>query len=196
MKTSFHSVVSAAILAAVLPLAAHATTYETASFVDESVSQGDYSIDSGTFLGATFKVASSETLTSVGGNFTAYSDGSLFAAVLNGSGNVVAETTFTPLGGDQAVALAAALTAGNYSVVFGSGLYGATGTSGLVSGQNVEGNPAIVSYAGSLTGPATAFSDNSLRVTMVTAPVPEPGALVLCATGIAFLFIASRRRAA
>jgi hypothetical protein len=195
MTTSFRAAALAASLAAALPLAAHATSYETASFVDEATAGGDYFIDSTRFLGATFNVAANESLTSVGGNFTAFGDGgTLFAAVLSSSGDMLAETTFTPLGGDQSVTLSAALAAGSYTVVFGSGLFGATGSSGLVASQSPIGTPSFVQYGGVLAN-AQAFTDDTLRVTMVTSPVPEPAPVLLAGIGVLFLAVAGRRRA-
>jgi len=197
MKNSIRLVALAAAVSAItatLPLAAQAGSYQTASFVDESVSAGDYFIDSSRFLGATFKVASSEKVSMVGGNFTQYGDGgTLFAAIVAGNGKVLAETLFTPTGGEQSVALDAMLAAGSYSVVFGSGLYGATGSSGLVSGQNAIGTPSFVQYGGTLSG-ATAFTGDTLRVTMLTSAVPEPSTALLWAAGMLSLGLLTRRR--
>jgi hypothetical protein len=195
MTISIRSAVLAAALAIALPLVAHATSYETASFVDESVAGGDYFIDNTNFLGASFSVLSNESLNSVGGNFTAFGDGgTLFAAVLSSTGSVVAETTFTPIGGDQSVALNGALDAGTYTVVFGSGLFGATGSSGLVAAQTAIGTPSFVQLGGTLSN-AQAFTGDTLRVTMVTSPVPEPEPMLLLGAGALFLAFAAKRRA-
>lgn len=198
MKTSIRFAALAAAFAVALPLAANAASYETATFVDESVAAGDYAIDNTRFLGAAFAVGSGESLTSVGGNFTLYGDGgSLFAAVLDSKGTVLFETTFVPTGGDQSVALTGALSSGHYTVVFGSGLYGADGYSGLVGSQGAVGAPSFVQYAGTLSG-ASVFTDDALRVTMETASistVPESGTALLFASGTALLGFAARRRA-
>jgi len=192
------------LLAAALPLAAHADTFESASFVDESVSGGDYFIDSTRYLGAVFTVTHTETLTAIGGNFTMYGDGgSIFGAIVPVVGGALpgdvastalAETLFTPAGGDQSAAIGGVLKPGTYAVIFGSGLFGATGASGLVSGQSALGSPSFVQYGGAGALTASAFGDDTLRVTVSATTVPEPAANLMAALGLLTLGLVARRR--
>jgi hypothetical protein len=194
------------VLAAALPLAAHAgaSVYESASFVDESVSGGDFYIDSSRYLGAVFTVTATESLTAIGGNFTLYGDGnSIFGAIVPVVGGAlpgdvastaVAETLFTPAGGEQSAAISGVLTPGTYAVVFGSGLFGATGSSGLVSGQAALGAPSFVQYGGDGSLTASAFGDDTLRMTVSATTVPEPASALMIAFGLFALGMSSRLR--
>ena len=205
-----HAILRIATLSAataLLPLAAHAVTpfFESASFVDESVANGDYPIYDTRYLGAVFTVNSAEQVNAIGGNFTAYGDGnSIFGAIVpvGGSGmpgdvatTAVAWALFTPTGGDQTVALNNTLQPGKYALVFGSGLFGATGYSGLVAAQTAIGAPTFVDYPDGTT--ASAFGDDTLRLTVyaTAAAVPEPSMLVLwCAGSLGLLALRSRAR--
>jgi len=206
MQALFRNAVAVAALA--LVSAAHADTpfYQSASFVDESVAGGDFFIDNTRYLGAIFTVSQAETVSAIGGNFTANGDGNaIFGAIVklapgaalpaNVASNAVAETTFTPTGGDQSVALNTVLQPGQYAVVFGSGLFGATGSSGLVSGQTAIGTPSFVQYNGSPLA-AGQFTDDTLRVTVnAVSAVPEPTSALLFAMGAVALGLMRRRRA-
>ncbi|CAM3641562.1 PEP-CTERM sorting domain-containing protein [Roseateles saccharophilus] len=199
---------AAAAAALTLAAGAHAVVaapfYESASFVDESVANGDYYIDATRFLGAGFTVSQAEAVSAIGGNFTQYGDGNnIFGAIvkLDGNGglqgqlsaNVVAEAVFTPTGGDQSVALNTVLQPGQYAVVFGSGLFGTTGSSGLVAGQAAIGSPSFLQYDGS---GVSAFTGDTLRVTVnAVSAVPEPASALLFATGAMALGLLRRRRA-
>jgi hypothetical protein len=196
-----------AVTLACAPLAgtAHAATpvYESASFVDESVSNGDYYVDDSRFLGAVFSIGVGEQLSAIGGNFTQYSDGSLFGAIVplapgaalpgDVASTAVAHTVFTPNGGDQTVSISGLLAPGTYALIFGAGLFGATGSSGLVSGQTALGTPSFVQVDGS---GASAFTDDTLRFVVLATPVPEPATAALWAAGALLLGLASRRRSA
>lgn len=197
-----------AVATLALASAAHADTpfYQSASFVDESVSGGDFLIDSTRYLGAIFTVSQAEAVSAIGGNFTLNGDGNpIFGAIVklapgaalpaDVAANAVAETTFTPAGGDQSVALNTVLQPGQYAVVFGSGLFGTHGYSGLVSGQAAIGTPSFVQYNGSPLA-AGAFTDDTLRVTVnAVSAVPEPASVLLFATGAIALGLLRRRRA-
>lgn len=199
---------AAATAALTLVASAHAVVaapfYQSASFVDESVANGDYYLDNTRFLGATFTVTQAEAVSAIGGNFTQYGDGNnIFGAIvkLDGSGglqgqlsaNVVAEALFTPTGGDQSVALNTVLQPGQYAVVFGSGLFGANGSSGLVGSQTAIGSPSFLQYDGSSV---STFTDDTLRVTVnAVSAVPEPTSALLFATGALALGLLRRRQA-
>lgn len=206
MQILFRTAVAAATLA--LAAGAHADTpfFQSASFVDEATSQGDFSVYDGKFLGAVFTVTQAEAVSAIGGNFTQYSDGDIFGAIVRlapgaslpgelTAANTVAHAVFTPStgGGDQSVSLSTVLQPGRYAVVFGAGLFGTTGYSGLVSGQGALGVPSFVAYDG---GTASAFTDDTLRVTVnAVAAVPEPATALLWAAGAIALGLVRRRRA-
>jgi len=197
-----------AVAALALASAAHADTpfFQSAGFVDESVSNGDFYIDNTRYLGAVFTVSQAEAVSAIGGNFTINGDGgAIFGAIVKLSsgntlpadvaGNAVAEAVFTPTGGDQSVALNTVLQPGQYAVVFGAGLFGTTGASGLVSGQTAVGTPSLVQYAGSPLA-ASQFTDDTLRVTVnAVSAVPEPASALLLVTGGIALGLLRRRRA-
>ncbi len=175
-------------------------------------STGSYSIyGDGTnagsnFIGATFALSNTATIADVGATFDGYASGDpIFAAIVSVpslagvpafapsalAGNALAETTFTPSAGDVSVALPVTLAAGTYAVVFGSGLFGATGTVGLADGNTTIGTPNIFA---SLTD--SSFSsygyDTGIRIYV---DAPEPTTLALFCFAVAALGF-TRRRAA
>jgi hypothetical protein len=164
----------------------------------------DYLFDNSNFLAVAFNLNQAENITDVGGYFSQYSDGNpvfvvITTSLTNWSNNSVAQTLFTPIAdgvSDTTVPLATTLSAGSYYVVVGSGAFGASGSGGLVSGQNPVGN---ASFFQSFDAGSTwvALSDNSMRVFVdgTAAAVPVPAAMPLLASGLAFFAAAARRRA-
>lgn len=114
------------------------------------------------FLGSRFSVGQTVHVTSVGGHLSGFSFGNqmIFAAILSlagptalpignpfDSGELVAFTTFDPgrPGGDVRTPLAATLPPGDYALVFGSGLFGATGDASLeATGTPLPGNSILL----------------------------------------------------
>lgn len=204
MKSIFGATMLAAATLTFTPVLAQASAYQSATFVSEATAGGDYYLDNTRYLGAVFSVTANESLTSIGGNFTVNGDGNaIFGAVVrltsadtlpaisDLAASTVSEALFTPTGGDQSVALTGTLTAGKYAVLFGSGLFGATGASGLVASQNPVGTPTFVQYADNGSGvlAADTFNFDTLRVTLntVAAPVPEPESFALAAVSLLLL---------
>src|ERR1700722_19022365 len=114
------------------------------------------------FVGASFTVTAPTTLTSIGASFgdTALTagSGSIFGAIVsvdpitglptqpveNLTSVALADAVFTPTAdGDTTAALSVTLAPGTYGLVFGSGLFGATGVADLLSGNDTVGTPAI-----------------------------------------------------
>jgi hypothetical protein len=185
---------AAALVAVFASSAAHADTlYQTAAFVDYSAAgePGDYYIDDSRYLGAVFSLAKASDVTGIGGYFTQYSGGNLFGAIVSVdayastgdfASSVVGHTMITPDGLDDTAALNLHLAAGNYAVVFGSGLYGTSGTSGLVSGQDgsgatiISGTPASFGLLGS--------DDVHIAVYGNVSAVPEPANVAMLVAGM------------
>lgn len=190
------ALVAAALgLALAAPAHAEYNLYTSANYVDENTDPfnplGNYIIDGTNLVGAEFTVTGNDVrASSLGGNFTQYSAGTIFGAIVAVNGGVVgapssalAHVVFDSTGGgDETQALAAPvlLNAGTYAVVFGSGLWGATGSSGLVAGQDAIGNPVLVQSTDGTS--FSALTGDTVRVTVNA--VPEPSTWALLAGGL------------
>jgi hypothetical protein len=201
-------VASLALLAAAPAMSS--TLFASAGYVSNGET-GDYFIDNGAnqLFGATFTLTQESQITGVGGVFTQFDGdgGSIFAAIIaapalqtavNSStltGLSLASTVFVAPadGSDASTPLSVLLGPGTYELVFGSGLFGATGQSGLASGMD-----GTATLAQSVDGGATwgTLSD-SVRVTVTGDVVPLPAGLPLFCSGIAAIFgLVRRARAA
>ena len=113
------------------------------------------------FLGARFEVANTVEVQSVGGDIVGIASGPLFAAIIPLSSlsalpsgplsslDVIAETTFTaPFpGGDVSVPLSVTLEPGVYGLLFGSGLFGATGEGAMPrDNKEIPENASLFDY--------------------------------------------------
>lgn len=89
-----------------------------------------------------------------------------------------------------------ALAAGNYALIFGSGLYGATGNVSLTDGNTTNGTPNIFSALASNPGDTFTPPGYDTGIRMFAAPVPLPAALPLLGSGLAagLAFVRRRRR--
>jgi len=203
---TFAALVSSALMVG-MP-AFSATLYASAGYTGQET--GDYLIGSDGFGGydyvaASFSLTQASAVTGVGGVFTAYGDGnSIFAAIIAAPtsqtdvnaaslpGLALAYTTFTPPQDDSdAVApLSALLGPGNYEVVFGSGVFGTSGQSGLATGQLGAATLYQSLDAGADWGTLT----DSVRVTVEGSPVPLPAALPLLLSGLGGIGALLRRR--
>src|SRR5262249_2398087 len=128
------------------------TLYASAGFVPGG-EIGDYFFDNSgqNLFAATFTLSQTSQITGVGGVFTHDGDGgSIFAEIIGAPGQQsqvnlsplaglsLAHTVFNaPIdGSDVTTPLSVILGPGTYELVFGSGLFGATGQSGLASGMS------------------------------------------------------------
>jgi hypothetical protein len=198
---------AAALAASVCVSTAYAgTVFETAAYVNQEPDElaGGYFIDSSTYIGASFHLSSATTISGIGGNFTQYSDTSIFGAIVsldpvtgmpndllsNSLGHVVFAPSLS--GGDQTAALPLKLAAGDYGVVFGSGLWGATGYSGFVGGQGGLGTNEFASYDGGASWSSWSNPDE-IRLTVTAVPEPSEWAMMLAGLGLAGTVIRRRR---
>lgn len=193
----------AATFAALAPIALLAaapamsdTLYSSAGFVPNGET-GDYYFDNTAqnLFAATFTLAQTSNITGVGGVFTQFGDGgSVFAAIIAAPasqtavnattlpGLALAETTFNAPtdGSDVTAPVSKTLGPGTYELVIGSGLFGATGQSGLATGMN-----GTATLAQSIDGGQTWDTlTDSVRVTVSGNVVPLPAALPLLLSGL------------
>jgi hypothetical protein len=173
------------------------TLYSSADFVPGGET-GDYFIDNGGqhLFAASFTLSQASNITGVGGVFTKFDGdgGSIFAEIIAApaqqtlvntstlEGLSLAHTVFTAPtdGSDATTALSVTLGPGTYELVFGSGLFGATGSSGLATGMN-----GLATLAQSIDGGLSwdALND-SVRVTVSGNVVPLPATLPLLCSGL------------
>jgi hypothetical protein len=184
-----------------------ATVFSSANYVPDNET-GDYYIagDGQSYIAATFTLTRQSEITGIGGVFTQYSDGEIFAAIIglppaqtdvtasSLSGLSLAHTVFTAPqdGSDFTTPLSVVLGQGTYELVFGSGLWGATGDSGLATGMDGQANLLRTTDGGLTWDPL----QDSMRVTVEASPVPLPAGLPLLVSGVAALGGLFRRRRA
>jgi hypothetical protein len=160
-------------------------------------------------IGADFTVTVPTVIASIGASFgdTALTAGSgaIFGAIVavdpvTGLPTQPVETlssitlgysVFTPsTDGDTTTGLSVALQPGTYGIVFGSGLFGATGVADLLHGEDPVGAPAIFS---NIFAPFAAdASDTDVR--LFVNEVPEPASIAVLAVGGMVLSGLRRRR--
>lgn len=209
MRKSFiASAILAMAFASVSSIAAADTLYSTADLNDFSTSSepGAYIIDNTNFIGTTFHLSSASDISAIGGYFSQFSDGNIFGAILatgaawNTAGtSALAEVTFIGSGSDQTVALSGPLhlAAGDYQLVFGSGLFGASGSSALVNSQNTLGNPNILqSFDAGVSTSALSSQDVRMSVLGTVSPAPEAESYAMMLAGLGMLGAIVRRRRA
>lgn len=161
------------------------------------------------FIGADFTVTAPTTISSIGASFgdTAVTAGSgaIFGAIVSVdpttglptqpietlSTITLADAVFTPAtDGDTSVSLDVTLQPGTYGLVFGSGLFGATGVADLLHGEDTVGSPSIFEnfYA------PFAVDPNDTDVRLFLTAVPEPASIAMLAGGVLTLAGMRRRR--
>lgn len=206
MRKSFIQAALALAFAATSSFAGASTLFSTADLNDFSSGSelGSYIIDNTNFVGASFHLSSASDISAIGGYFTQFSADNIFGAILasGASWNTLASSALTDVvfsgsGYDQTVSLTAPLhlAAGDYQVVFGSGLFGATGSSALVDSQYTLGNPAIKQTfdAGQHL---SALSSQDVRITVLgtVSPAPEPEGIAMLLAGMGIVSVLARRR--
>lgn len=203
LMTRFPTSLLVAACAALLAAPAFADTlYESAPASGYSGEPGDYPMYDTRFIGAAFELAQAADVTAIGGVFTQYSFDAIFGAIVPlasltatpaGAIDAIAlgHVVFEPTGGEQSAALSVHLEPGTYGLVFGSGLWGAAGDSGLVSGGDSSG-AHLFDFIGA-GSPWEALSDQSGIRLVVYGTVPEPGEGALMLAGLLGLVPVLRR---
>ena len=177
----------------------------------DGTTEGDGFLGGSFFIGADFSVTRRTHVTDIGANFintaSESGTGAIFGAIvqvdpLTGlptqpveslSSITLGETVFTPTAdGDSSGALSLDLPAGTYGLVFGSGLFGATGVADLLLGNDTVGTPSIFEndFAPFQQDP----SDTDVRLFVDGTPTPEPASVTLLGFGALLAGMARRRR--
>jgi hypothetical protein len=171
---------------------------ETASYVGPQ--SFGYVVGQSQLLGARFSVAETTLVDHVGGNLLQDTPGDLFAAIVSLSdpiglpsdqwmndGSVVAHVVFAPPGPDSddvRIPLSVALAPGHYALVFGSGLFGASGE-GVMPFEGQEDTSQASYFAGGDDhGGWVDGGFDSVRFVVTGTSVPEPGTLTLIGTAL------------
>ena len=210
----------------VLPIAAVAvpiTIHESAG-LGTSGTGGGSTISLNQFIGTSFSISDAVHVTTIGGDMGTSPGGDIFGAIVPvpAPGTVpgvapleiesiaLANTVFSAATGhpttvDFRTPLAVDLAPGDYALIFGSGLFGATGQ-GFLGTNNIP-IPGSVTFStdnapppqgfplGRWNGP---FFGDILRLVVEgeISPIPEPSTLLLLASGLAGLAAWRRKKAA
>jgi hypothetical protein len=174
------------------------TIYESATMGPTGINYG-YLIDNTSFMGSRFYTSQNIQVTAIGGHLASFAGGSIFGAIVkldsftdfpNGrplyNYEVAAYKVFTLdyASSDYRTPLSANLPPGYYALVFGSGLYGATGSAILPwTDQTDLGTPSYMAwYSVKSTGWYNAGALQG-RFVVEGRIVPEPATLLLFALG-------------
>jgi hypothetical protein len=167
-------------------------------------------------MGAAFTLTQATQITAIGAQFGGFPSGSIFGAIVNVdpntllptfsssalASNALAHTVFSVTQAtaiDLSTPLSLTLGPGTYGLVFGSGLFGATGWAGL----GWQNDPVASSDPSQLirsffSDEWASFGDNGVRVFVegnVVAAVPEPSTWAMMIIGMmAIGFVAGRRK--
>lgn len=206
MRKSILQAALALAIAATSSFAGASTLFSTADLNDFSSSSepGAYIISNTNFVGATFHLSSASDISAIGGYFTQYSNDNIFGAILaSGTSwaslatSALADVVFSGSGYDQTIALNSPLhlAAGDYQIVFGSGLFGATGDSALVDSQYTLGNP-VIKQSFDAGQHLSALSSQDVRITVLgsVSPAPEPEGIAMLLAGMGIVSVLARRR--
>ncbi len=186
-----------------------------ADIIYESALLGPQS-DSGTlinaqqFMGTRFHLDNPAAVQQVGGAF--YSSGTIFGGIFSLSGPTafpsgnpidvaplaltVFVAAYSPFAWDIRTPLDVTLGPGDYALVFGSGLYGATGF-GVATTDNIDVPGSSCLWWNGWYAPSAAWWNwdpgfsGPVRFVVEGVTVPEPGCLSIFATGALLMFLAS-----
>jgi hypothetical protein len=174
----------------------------------DGTTQGNGFSGGSVIIGVDFTVTTVTQLSSIGASFgdTALTSGSgaIFGAVVqvdpatglptvpveNLASITLADVLFTPTAdGDTTAPLVLTLAPGTYGLVFGSGLFGATGVADLLHNNDPVGTQSL--FINDFAPFAQDTSDTDVRL---FANVPEPASMTVLASAAAMLAGLRRRR--
>jgi len=180
-------------------------------YTDALTGTGDGTDAGSNFIGAAFATGSPITALQVGANVDAFGSGSVFAEIVplaslaslpdvagsliswlqsNNSGDALLTAPATAGDASTVINFATALSPGSYAVVFGSGLYGATGEINLTDGNNPTGSHNIFSSTGGDSFQPIGAQD----IRIFASPVPLPAGLPLLGSALVACLAFLRRR--
>jgi hypothetical protein len=182
---------------------------ETATLGPTGVTSG-LGVYNDQFIGVRFELTSNIKTAAIGGHFFDASplDTQYFGAIVTlTDGNdfpdsfdlstpdvlATALLSFPETSADTSAPLSVDLIAGHYALVFGSGLFGATGNTGGASQNN---NPlGTLSWMFSQDSPQLAWLDTNFDgVRFFITAIPEPSAAAMVITGVLAAYGARRKR--
>jgi hypothetical protein len=180
-----------------LPESEGAVIYESATFGTTAQTGGPL-VNSGQFLGVRFQIFLPTNITSIGGHFLEDGgDADFFGAIVAltsfsdfpdssnlSTSDVIGSTLLSPpaASNDVSGSISLTLTPGIYSLVFGSGLFGATG-SGLAPSNNTDiGSPSY--FFRNLAPIYLNGGFSRTRFFVEGTVVPIPGAVWLLGSGV------------
>lgn len=157
------------------------------------------------YLGVRFSVSNATTITAIGGHIGGSLNGSVFGAIIRltdfndfpdsmtlSTPDVLAVTSFTPTHPSAELVIPigpAPVTPGVYAVMFGSGLFGASGSGFFPTNSSNIGSPSWV-WKDSVGN----WRSGGLQPQRMTVYTPEPSiGAVVCASALSFNPIARGR---
>jgi hypothetical protein len=233
MKKMVRNIILAAVMLASIAMAGGqvfaSIIYESATLGTTGLG-GGWSLYDGQFLGSRFTLSSATTITSIAGHIDG--NGTLFGAIVALSGpnalpegspfstsEIMASGIFaiTSPSSEQMLPLNVTLGPGSYGVIFGSGMFGATGSGAMpqseiwddttqssfvYTGSVDIGTPSYFFWGTFTQSDGSSFSNwidggfdrARFVVNGDASSVPEPTSLLLLGTGLGGLALAGWRR--
>jgi hypothetical protein len=184
---------------------------ETASFTGNDpgdyIVQGDGTNGNNRFIGASFTLTHAADITSIGLGLGRYSSGAIFAAIVPldtatafpsvypaslasiALGSVVFSVPSTTT--DFSTLFTLHLAAGNYGIVFGSGLFGASGFAAITDGNDTIGAPIL--FQNLFGADWLSQSADGIRIVVEGTELPEPSSIAVLGMSLLGLGLVRRR---
>jgi hypothetical protein len=217
-RASPRTLLVALVCGAVVPQAAAAILYESGTLGPTGVPMSEFSngnvpgsnINSSVFLGVRLHVSQQAELSSLGGHFVGASPSTFFGAIVRLSDetdfpdsanittpDVLAATllNFPSPSAEVTSTLTGSLAPGWYAIVFGSGLFGATGVGGAARNNTDVNGPSYISYdpnLGWFNLSSLPMTPHNFRFFLNGQVVPEPLSWHLIMEITFFMAIATR----